>query len=230
MKYTLIVTAFAAALQISAASDVVAQDYTKAYGDFFAGDFQTVLDEMRPFAEQGDVTAQYLIDKVCRAEWEGIKCQPISLSPYGQYNYGQSLARGGDGVLQDEAAGRKWILLSAGRGHAQAQYKIGTSYYFGDGVSEDYTEAMRWFRLAAEQGSADAQYYLGSGYFAGQGLRSDRVLAHMWSNIADANGSSYPAGSRRDILADGMSSDQILEAVTAAKICMDTNYVSCGWQ
>ena len=56
---------------------------------------------------------------------------------------------------------------------AEAQYKLGDSYFFGRGVPQDYTEAVKWFRKAAEQGHAEAQATLGICYGTGRGVPTD---------------------------------------------------------
>jgi len=47
------------ALVLSSGSVATAQDFDKGYVAAQAGDFVTALEEWRPLAEQGDVSAQY---------------------------------------------------------------------------------------------------------------------------------------------------------------------------
>ncbi len=42
-------------------------------------------------------------------------------------------------------------------GDAEAQSRVGLSYYLGSGTEQDFGEAVVWFRRAAEQGHAVGQ-------------------------------------------------------------------------
>src|SRR5258706_13016366 len=68
----------------------------------------------------------------------------------------------------------------AEHGDTDAQYHLGSAYYYGRGVPQDYAEAIRWFRKSAEQGIAKAQYALGYSYFYGQGVPQDLAEAIRW--------------------------------------------------
>ena len=57
------------------------------------------------------------------------------------------------------------IKNGAERGDADAQYFLGTMYYYGDGVNPDDTKAMEWLLKSAEQGNAEAQNELGLIYY-----------------------------------------------------------------
>jgi len=86
---------------------------------------------------------------------------------------GQAEKSGGDRKL----AG---IRLKAENGDADAQCRLGDSYYFGRGLPKDYIEALKWYRKAAEQNSAHAQCCLGIHYFSGEGVAKDEVEALKW--------------------------------------------------
>ena len=60
-----------------------------------------------------------------------------------------------DNSAYEEAV--SWYRKAAELGHAEAQYRMGKSYYEGKGAERDYAEAEKWYRKAAEQGSAVAQ-------------------------------------------------------------------------
>ena len=53
-----------------------------------------------------------------------------------------------------------WFRKAAEQGNAEAQYRLGLSYYNGEGVPKDYAQAAFWWRKAAEQGEDTAQYNL----------------------------------------------------------------------
>ncbi len=89
------------------------------------GDYAAALRELRPLAEQGDVTAQYNLG----------------------FMYGN-----GQGVLQDYAEALKWYRKATEQGHARAQYNLGFMYENGQGVPQDYVRAHLWFNLATANG------------------------------------------------------------------------------
>jgi hypothetical protein len=118
------------------------------------------------------------------------------------------------------AALKEWRPL-AERGHAGAQFNLGTMYTNGLGVPLDYTEAAKWVRLAAEQGHAGAQNNLGFMYDHGQGVARDQVKGLMWYSLAAAR---FPPGEDRDtavrnreIVERKMTPAQVAEAQRLAK-------------
>ena len=80
--------------------------------------------------------------------------------------------------------------VRAERGDTDAQYRLGSAYYYGKGVPQDYAEAIRWYRKSANQGIAKAQYALGYCYFHGQGVPQDNAEAVRWLRIAADQGYS----------------------------------------
>lgn len=77
----------------------------------------------------------------------------------------------------------------AGHGDADAEYRLGSVYFYGEGASRDYSAAIRWYRKSAEQGLAKAQYALGYCYFYGYGTPRDRAEAGRWYRKAADQGS-----------------------------------------
>jgi hypothetical protein len=76
-------------------------------------------------------------------------------------------------ALYDEKQYNKavpFLETLACEGHAEAQYYLGTCYYYGEGVSVYYDKATEWFCKAAEQGLANAQHLLGCCYKNGLGV------------------------------------------------------------
>ena len=96
---------------------------------------------------------------------------------------------------------------------------------FSDGIAAydrgDYAGALKEWRPLAEQGNAGAQYNLGVMYDNGQGVPQDYVKAHMWYNLSAAG--SPPSEDRdsaaenRDIVAELMTREQIVEALRLAR-------------
>jgi hypothetical protein len=86
----------------------------------------------------------------------------------------------------DEAITR--YRKAAEQGSADAQFRLGTIYYFGQGIPQDYQEAAIWYRKAAEQGSAYAQFNLGIMYYRGLGVLRDYREAAQWFTRAAEGG------------------------------------------
>jgi TPR repeat protein len=181
------------------AAPVIAQNFDEGLAAAQAGDYATALQEWRPLAEQGDVSAQYNLGRM--------------------YD-------NGSGVTQDYSEAMIWYRLASDQGHAQAQLILGLMYEDGRGVTQDYAEAMILYRLASDQGHAQAQWTLGYMYFDGRGMLQDIVLAHMWFNISGANGHA-DGSTARGIIEDQMTREQVVEAQALARRCMASNYQDC---
>ena len=115
----------------------------EARNAYYEGDFLRALSIWRPLAEQGNARAQNNLGIVYR---------------------------NGEGVVQDFAASRYWLLQAANQGYARAQFSLGMMYDFGQGVVQNYGEAIHWYLQAAAQGDPDAQFNLGALYADGRGL------------------------------------------------------------
>jgi hypothetical protein len=76
----------------------------------------------------------------------------------------------------------------AEHGDTNAQYRLGSLYYYGKGVPQDYPEAVRWYRKPADQGIAKAQYAVGYCYFHGRGVPQDSDEAARWYRKAAEQG------------------------------------------
>ncbi len=156
MKRTLI-----AAALLSLLAQPVRAGWEEAVAAYNNGDYATAAREFRPFAEQGQVTAQYILGWIYQS---------------------------GEGVAQDLAEAAKWYRRAADKGNADAQYALGSLYAAGGGVKRDDTEAVKLFRKAAEQGLADAQYALGLGLAFGKGATRDEQEANGWYRKAAEQG------------------------------------------
>ena len=108
------------------------------------------------------------------------------VSSMSQFNLGV-LSEDEYSVFDDEQS----VLLyrnAAERGHAPAQFKLGSMYDDGNVVTQDYEEAASWYRKAAEQGYADAQKALGLMYSFGEGVLQDHQHAVFWLHKAAEQG------------------------------------------
>jgi TPR repeat protein len=156
--------------------------WEEAVAAYNKGDYGTAAKEFRPFAEQGQATAQYILGWIYQT---------------------------GDGVKQDHAESAKWYQRAAEKGNADAQYALGSLYAAGSGVKRDDAEAVKWFRKAAEQGKAGAQYMLGYMVTAGEGATKSEAEGLSWyrkaaeQGLPDAQyalglGLAYGKGSNKD--------------------------------
>ena len=91
----------------------------------------------------------------------------------------------GEQNFSDDVGG---IRKAAEKGDADAQAKLGSSYYVGQGVPRNYSQAFYWYSKAAEQGNALAQSNLGVMYHNGQGVPQDDAKAVAWSRKAAEQG------------------------------------------
>lgn len=86
------------------------------------------------------------------------------------FNLGQLLARGKEGVPQDQKGALKNFAMAAQLGDASAQYYLGHLYRVGSHeVNVDQASARQYIELAAEQGHPAALYYLALMHLNGEG-------------------------------------------------------------
>ena len=176
-----------------------AQDMDQALLKFQIGDHVGALQELMPFAEQGDAEAQNLIGAIYTS---------------------------GRGVVRDHAAAATWIQRAAEQEHTLAQYNLGRMYERGQGVVQDFAEAVRWYSRAAYTGQREAQYGLGVMYYNGDGVPQDSLLAHVWVNVASANGHGTAAGVRYTI-SEELSESDLVTAEEIALRCRQQGYEYC---
>ncbi len=135
--------------------------WEEAVAAYNKGDYGVAAKEFRPFAEQGQATAQYILG------W---------------------IHQNGEGVTKDEAEAAKWYLKAGEKGNADAQYALGSLYAAGAGVKRDDAEAVKWFRKAADQNKAGAQYLLGYMLSAGEGAAKNETEGTSWYRKAAEQG------------------------------------------
>ncbi len=117
----------------------------------------------------------------------------------------------GEGVPKNYGQAVNWFRLAAEQGHAGAQYDLGYAYSNAQGVEQNYNEAFQWYLKSAQQGYSIAQHNLGLMYMEGNGVPQDFVKAYAWLNTAYAQGYKT-SGKGRDMLADQMQSEQLMNA------------------
>lgn len=75
----------------------------------------------------------------------------ISKSSYQLYLMHQK----GQGMLKNFEEALKFLTLSANKGYAQAQFELGSMYYYGKGVKKDYKKAQHWFQILKNNKALD---------------------------------------------------------------------------
>lgn len=144
-----------------------------------------------------------------------------------QYMLG-TMFQEGNGLPQDFTEAAKWYLLAAEQNNASAQLNLAAMHYLGNGVPQDYQAAYKWSRLSAIQSNASAQFTLGLLYMFGDAVEQNNIKSHMQYNIAFANGAKDAEGAR-DTVAETMTKEDIAQAQTMARECMESAYEDCGW-
>ena len=161
----------------------LAQDFQKGLKAYEWGDYETALAEWQPLAEAGDARGQFWLAKMYST---------------------------GSGVEMNDDLAIKWYSLAAEQGHAEAQCNLAVMYQNGWGVTQSEDEAIKLFNPSAEQGVTEAMMALGRHYENDFSDDYDPVLAYKWYGLAQVMG-DFNAGSKRDVLAEHMTVEQIVE-------------------
>lgn len=119
-------------------------------------------------------------------EWKGMS---ESLTALQQYAIAELYLTGevtGD-VVRDRREAMFWLLKSAHKGLAAAQFRLGTwcqapssIFKLEDIITQTPEEAFFWFKKAAEAGYPPAFGALGDAYKDGEGCAKDLELAKFW--------------------------------------------------
>ena len=148
-------------------------------------DFETARTALEPLAEQGNVEAQLRLGLM----------------------YHKGL-----GVSADRAKAMKWLRLAADQENTQAQYVLGTIYWW----KNDYAETFKLYLRSAQHGYGYAEDYLGDMYAQGFGVPVDNVQAYFWHDRAAAQGVQN-AAEKRDLIAKKLTPDEIAHAQKLAQ-------------
>jgi len=83
----------------------------------------------------------------------------------------EALYRVGITEMQNEnySKGLKYLLEADSKGHKEAAFYLGVSYYLGDTVEKDASKSVMFYEKAAGYGNFDAAYYAGEMYLLGRG-------------------------------------------------------------
>ena len=126
-------------------------------------DHKTAMRLLKPFAEQGDSSAQAKVGSMYVSSFD---------------------------IKSNSVSALKWLGLSAAQGCAEGQYELGYMYYRGTkSTPQNFVEAVKWFRLAADQGDEGSQDRLGDIYLYGkEGVPKDYVEAAKWYRLVAEKG------------------------------------------
>ena len=190
-------------LSMLLASGVASANYDSALDTYRSGDYNAAFKEMLPFAEQGNVDAQFYVAEmydfgkgVTENDKTAVKWYTLAAEQGysdAQYNLAHMYADG-EGVPENDKTAVKWFTLAAEQGDAMAQYNLGVMYDEGEGVPENNKTAVQWYTLAAEQGDVEAQYNLAYMFRDGEGVLENNKTAYRWAKLAAAQGNAEAQG------------------------------------
>lgn len=99
--------------------------------------------------KHGNVKAKTLLQLILDEESKKLDADTLYISGYDSY------------MAKNYYKARKMFTFAADKGHAGAQYELGSMLYNGEGGDKDDDRAKEMFSLAAAQDNADAIYMLG---------------------------------------------------------------------
>ncbi|PDT26158.1 hemagglutinin [Rhizobium sp. L9] len=113
--------------------------------------------------------------------------QPKSLADAAQggdslalFEIGARYSDGRNGMTVDQKQAAGWYQLSADKGFAPAQYRLGSMYEKGNGVERDIAKAKGFYEQAANRGNASAMHNLAVLYASGALGQQDYATAASW--------------------------------------------------
>lgn len=113
--------------------------------------------------------------------------QPVSLAdaakagdPLALFEIGARYSDGRAGIAADPKQAVGWYQLSADKGFAPAEYRLGSIYEKGTGVDRDIVKARQYYERAANQGNASAMHNLAVLYASGALGQQDYSAAAKW--------------------------------------------------
>ncbi|MBP2447523.1 peptidoglycan-binding protein [Rhizobium leguminosarum] len=96
------------------------------------------------------------------------------------FEIGARYSDGRNGIAVDQKQAAGWYQLSADKGFAPAQYRLGSMYEKGNGVERDIAKAKGFYEQAANQGNASAMHNLAVLYASGALGQQDYATAASW--------------------------------------------------
>ncbi|HEX8893457.1 MAG TPA: tetratricopeptide repeat protein [Terriglobales bacterium] len=99
---------------------------------------------------------------------------------------------GGHGVPKDATKGVPYLRMAAEQGSIEAEFVLGTLYYFGQaGVPVNNEESFKWALKAAKGGHPVAQHNVATDYFSGTGVEKNLDQALYWYRRAAEQGFAH---------------------------------------
>lgn len=147
-----------------------------------------------PFAERGDLAAQYLLAIAYVDHSEDKKyIQWLQKSADAGFVIAQSdlgaAFVSGDTVKPNLKKAVHYLTLAAEQNNAEAQYVLGELYHEGKGVKKSFQKAESLLKLAAQQNHEHALVHLGMMFELGQGVEKDYKKAVEYYEKASELGS-----------------------------------------
>ncbi|MDM9626328.1 peptidoglycan-binding protein [Rhizobium sp. S152] len=100
--------------------------------------------------------------------------------PLALFEIGARYSDGRAGVTADPKQAASWYQLSADKGFAPAEYRLGSVYEKGVGVDRDIAKARQYYEQAADQGNASAMHNLAVLHASGALGQQDYSAAANW--------------------------------------------------
>ncbi|MGD0098041.1 MAG: tetratricopeptide repeat protein [Terracidiphilus sp.] len=155
------------------------------YGfDSGAAKDREIQDLLERAASRSQPDAIYRLSRQCSEKVEGdallLKAGELG-SLEAQRDFGALFATGDWTGPRDSVRAVEWYRRAAERGHADAQYNLGSMYLLGEGVQADPDEGLRWLQSSAEQGDEQSVRLLADLYRNGLcGVSADAAEAELW--------------------------------------------------
>jgi uncharacterized protein len=124
------------------------------------GNFAVAIQQLRPLADEGNATAQYLLGSAL-----------VNATP----------------PLADLGEGEAWLKKSAEHGNLAAMRDLGKLNAFGKRPAER-AQATQWLRAGADRGDAESQHLLGLLLLDADGADRKPAEAYMWLALAAERG------------------------------------------
>jgi TPR repeat protein len=124
------------------------------------GDFAVAVRELRPLADQGNATAQYLLGAAL------LNARP---------------------PVYDLPGAEAWLRKSADQGNLAAMRDLGKLSWFAKSPP-DIVQAVEWLVRGSERGDAESQHLLGILYLEGKATERKPAEAYKWLLLSSERG------------------------------------------
>ena len=205
------------ALVSLSSTTVWGNSFSEGQKAFDAGDYERAISQWQISASDGNATAATNIAK---------------------------MFRNGVGVVQNHQTAIEWFLVGHRLGSAESSYNLAIAYDQGmGGVQQNEKVAFSYYHASAKRGHSDAQYNLGLRYAGGTGVQPNLTLSYMWFEIVINSEEFLKQGTIKksklnlfskkdgelilDLIAKGISLQQVNQAKQLARQCVADDYYNC---